>query len=213
MKVVPTRRTDYAIRALIHLANAEASPVPASAIGEAMEIPTGFLQQVLRELQQAGLVTSRPGPAGGYALSRPAAEITVLQIVEALEGPLRNAECALRGARATGRRVRTPLVWSSARDALCDELAGASLERVAADDRALGRGRPRRAGGLAPRPPGALRSLRLRRARACRRPAARRGRAPGRARHRPARTPAPRACPESVARAPRTAPGSPGGPD
>jgi len=141
MKVVPTRRTDYAIRALIHLANAEASPVPASAIGEAMEIPTGFLQQVLRELQQAGLVTSRPGPAGGYALSRPAAEITVLQIVEALEGPLRNAECALRGGPCHWDDVcALHWVWSSARDALCDELAGASLERVAADDRALAEG-------------------------------------------------------------------------
>ena len=141
MKLVPTRRTDYGIRALIFLANAEASPLPAGAIGEAMDIPTGFLQQVLRELQQAGLVTSRPGPAGGYALARPAGEITVLQIVEALEGPLRSAECALRGGPCHWDDVcALHWVWSSARDALCDELAGATLARVAADDRALAEG-------------------------------------------------------------------------
>ena len=141
MKLVPTRRTDDGIRALIYLAGTDGSPVPAGTIGDAMEIPTGFLQQVLRELQQAGLVTSRPGPAGGYALARPAEEVTVLQIVEALEGPLRSAECALRGGPCHWDDVcALHWVWSSARDALCDELAGATLARVAADDRALASG-------------------------------------------------------------------------
>ncbi len=141
MKLVPTRRTDYGIRALIVLANTEDPPVAANAIGQAMDIPTGFLQQVLRELQQAGLVTSRPGPSGGYALARPAEEVTVLQIVEALEGPLRSAECALRGGPCHWDDVcALHWVWSSARDALCDELAGATLDQVAADDRALAQG-------------------------------------------------------------------------
>jgi Rrf2 family protein len=141
MKLVPTRRTDYGIRALLFLAGAGAAPVAAGTIGEAMDIPTGFLQQVLRELQQAGLVTSRPGPAGGYALARPAEEVTVLQIVEALEGPLRSAECALRGGPCHWDDVcALHWVWSSARDALCDELAGATLARVASDDRELAAG-------------------------------------------------------------------------
>ncbi len=138
MKLVPTRRTDYAIRSLIFLANSEESPVPASTIGEAMDIPTGFLQQVLRELQQAGLVTSRPGPTGGFALARQADEVTVLQIVEALEGPLRSAECALRGGPCHWDDVcALHWVWSSAREALCERLDEGTLARVAADDRAL----------------------------------------------------------------------------
>ncbi len=141
MKLVPTRRTDYAIRALIQLANGNGSPVAAGAIGLAMDIPTGFLQQVLGQLQQDGLVTSRPGPSGGYALARPAEEITVLAIVESLEGPLRTSECALRGGPCHWDSVcALHWVWSSARDALCDELAGATLARVAADDRALAEG-------------------------------------------------------------------------
>jgi Rrf2 family protein len=142
VKLVPTRRTDYAIRSLIFLTNAAETPVTANAIGEAMEIPTGFLQQVLRELQQAGLVTSRPGPTGGFALARPAEQITVLQIVEALEGPLRSAECALRGGPCHWDDVcALHWVWSSARDALCERLEEGTLARVAADDRALAAGR------------------------------------------------------------------------
>ena len=142
MKLVPTRRTDYAIRSLIHLASTGDQLVAAASIGDAMELPTGFLQQVLRELQRAGLVTSRPGPTGGFALARPAEEISVLQIVEAMEGPLRSSECALRGGPCHWNDVcALHWVWSSARDALCDELSGATLAEVAADDRALAEGR------------------------------------------------------------------------
>jgi Rrf2 family protein len=141
MKLVPTRRTDYAIQSLVYLANAETSPVKANAVGEAMGIPTGFLQQVLRELLQAGLLTSRPGPAGGFSLARPAEEITVLQIVEAMEGPLRSTECALRGGPCHWENVcALHRSWSAARDALCDRLDEATLATVAADDRALATG-------------------------------------------------------------------------
>ena len=67
----------------------------------------------------------------------------MLAIVEALEGPLRTSECALRGGPCHWDDVcALHWVWSSARDALCDELAGATLARVAADDRALAEGRP-----------------------------------------------------------------------
>ena len=92
MKLVPTRRTDYAIRALIHLATTERSPVAAAAIGEAMDLPTGFLQQVLRELHR-GRTWSPPARARRWGSSawpdRPT-KITMLQIVEAMEGPLRS---------------------------------------------------------------------------------------------------------------------------
>jgi Rrf2 family protein len=145
VKLVPTRRTDYAIRALIFITNSETSPVKANAVGGAMDIPIGFLQQVLRELLVAGLVTSRPGPAGGFALARLPEQITVLEIVEALEGPLRSADCALRGGPCHWDDVcALHWVWSSARNALCEELDGATLARVAADDRVLASGAVRR---------------------------------------------------------------------
>jgi len=141
MKLVPTRRTDYAIRALVFIENSDTAPVKANTIGEAMGIPTGFLQQVLRELLGAGLVTSRSGPAGGFALARPADQVSVLQIVEAMEGPLRTSECALRGGPCHWDDVcALHRVWSAARGALCEQLDEATLAEVAADDRALAAG-------------------------------------------------------------------------
>ena len=141
MKLTPTNRTDYGIRALLHLANHDGSRVKAADIGAAMGIPTGFLQQVLQELQRAHLVSSRPGPSGGYQLARAPADITILEIVETLEGPIETSECALRGGPCHWDQVcALHWVWSSARAALSGSLQEATLARVAADDRALARG-------------------------------------------------------------------------
>jgi Rrf2 family protein len=141
MKLMPTNRTDYGIRALIYLANHQGTHAKAAAIGAAMDIPTGFLQQVLQELQRGRLVNSRSGPSGGYLLARPPEDITILEIVEALEGPLQTSECALRGGPCHWDEVcAMHWVWSSARTALSDSLRAATLARVAGDDRALAAG-------------------------------------------------------------------------
>lgn len=144
MKLVPTRRTDYGIRALLYLAGHHGELAKASVIGNAMDAPTGFLHQVLQELQRARLVTSRPGPSGGYALARPAAEITVCEIVEALEGPIAPQECALRGGPCqTDDVCALHWVWSASTTAMRDQLERATLEQVAAENRALADGRRR----------------------------------------------------------------------
>jgi len=141
MKLTPTNRTDYGIRALIHLANHQGTRVKAADIGAAMDIPTGFLQQVLQELQRARLVSSRPGPSGGYQLARSPDDITILEIVETLEGPIETSECALRGGPCHWDQVcALHWVWSSARAALSGALRDATLGRVAADDRAIAEG-------------------------------------------------------------------------
>ena len=141
MKLTPTNRTDYGIRALVYLANHGDGYAKASEIGDAMDIPTGFLQQVLQELQRAHLVSSRSGPSGGYLLGRRAEDITILEIVETLEGPIHTSECALRGGPCHWDQVcAMHWVWSSARTALSDSLRAATLARVAADDRALSEG-------------------------------------------------------------------------
>jgi Rrf2 family protein len=141
MKLTPTNRTDYAIRALIYLANHRGSHAKAAEVGAAMDIPTGFLHQVLQELQRARLVSSRSGPSGGYRLTREPEDITILEIVEAMEGPIEGSECALRGGPCHWDDVcALHWVWSSARAALADSLRGATLARVAADDRGLQEG-------------------------------------------------------------------------
>jgi len=138
VKLVPTRRTDYGIRALVYLARSDGTPVKAAEIGEAMDIPTNFLRQVLQELQRARLVTSRPSRQGGYALARPAEEITVLDIVQSLEGPMAAQECALHGGSCQWKDECTlHWMWSSAQQAIATQLSQATLAEVAAEDPAL----------------------------------------------------------------------------
>jgi len=141
MKVVPTRRTDYGIRALLYLARSELPRVKAAEIAEEMDVPMRFLHQVLQELQRMRLVTSRPSRSGGYSLARPPADITILEIVEALEGPIEPAECALRGGPCHwGEVCALHWVWSAAQEALREQLASATLQQVVDDDRALAEG-------------------------------------------------------------------------
>ncbi len=141
VKIVPTRRTDYAIRALVHLAHQVPETVTAEEIATEMVIPPGFLHQVLRDLQHAGFLRSRTGRGGGYALVRDPGLITILDIVEACEGPLTQSECALRGGPCRWEEVcALHVVWNGARQALVDRLAAATLADVADDDRALRKG-------------------------------------------------------------------------
>lgn len=138
MKLVPTRRTDYGIRALIFLAGANAGHSKAAVIAQAMDIPVGFLPQVLQELQRAQLVTSQSGPTGGYSLARSAETITIREIVEAMEGPIRSPHCALKGGPCHWEDVcALHWVWSAALEAMSSSLESATLAKVAADDRAL----------------------------------------------------------------------------
>jgi Rrf2 family protein len=100
--------------------------------------PGEILVFIARELTRAHLVMSSPAPTGGYALARPADEISVLEIVEALEGPLTPSECVLHGGPCHWEDVcPMHLVWSGALQALTSRLASGSLATVAAADRAL----------------------------------------------------------------------------
>ncbi len=135
MKITNTRRSDYGIRAAIHLAAHPTELVKANDIAEEMEIPLGVLHQVLNGLQRGGLLLSQTGRTGGYSLSRPAEDITVLDVIEALEGPMGLGECALRGGPCHWEEVcALHEVWSACREAFCDGLRGHTVADVAAND-------------------------------------------------------------------------------
>jgi len=86
-----TAKADYAVRAAIELASAGAGdPVKAEHIAEAQSIPLNFLENILAELRRAGIVESRRGAAGGYLLGRPDEEISLADVIRAVEGPLAN---------------------------------------------------------------------------------------------------------------------------
>jgi Rrf2 family protein len=89
-------KVDYAVRAAIELAAAgRERPTKGDTIARAQEIPLKFLENILGDLRQAGLVASRRGAEGGYWLARPAEEVSVADIIRAVEGPL----ASVRGGR------------------------------------------------------------------------------------------------------------------
>jgi len=84
-----TRRTDYAVRILVALAGRpEGEPLSSRELGELQDVPPAFARSIVTELAGAGFVTSRRGAGGGVALARPAAQITLLEVVQAMEGGL-----------------------------------------------------------------------------------------------------------------------------
>jgi Rrf2 family protein len=84
-----TAKADYAVRAAVELA-AAGELVTAEHIAKAQGIPVNFLENILRDLRRAGVVESRRGQQGGYALARPADETSVADVIRAVEGPLAN---------------------------------------------------------------------------------------------------------------------------
>ena len=87
-------KVDYALRAAAELASAEGRPLKREAIAAAQGIPDPFLEQILLALKRAGIVRTRRGPEGGYWLARPAAEVSLAEVIRAVEGPLANVQGA-----------------------------------------------------------------------------------------------------------------------
>jgi Rrf2 family protein len=81
-------KVDYAVRAAVELAARGDDPIKGDVIAEAQEIPLKFLENILGELKHVGIVNSRRGAHGGYWLNKPAEEVTLGDIVRAVEGPL-----------------------------------------------------------------------------------------------------------------------------
>ncbi len=88
-------RAEYGIRILVALARAEGQgPQSLAAVARSEKLPHAYLEQLVRDLRRAALVTATRGKAGGYQLTRPAAEISLVEAVRALDGPLLEMPCA-----------------------------------------------------------------------------------------------------------------------
>ena len=98
MRLELTKRADYAIRAVLALSRApEGEWLSARRVAAEQRVPERFLPQVMRDLVRAGLVEGTVGRSGGYRLAKPATEISLLDVVEAVEGDSRRRVCILRG--------------------------------------------------------------------------------------------------------------------
>ena len=129
-------KADYALRAVAELATADdGGPVKGEQLATRQDIPPKFLENILGDLRHAGLVRSQRGADGGYWLQRPAAEITLAEIVRAVEGPL----ATVRGQRPedvaySGAAEQLQRVWIAVRHNLREV-----VEQVTVADLASGR--------------------------------------------------------------------------
>ncbi|HUY64619.1 MAG TPA: Rrf2 family transcriptional regulator [Acidimicrobiales bacterium] len=125
-------KVDYGMRALLTLADS-GEPTTAEALAQAQGLPGKFLGSILNDLRRAGLVASQRGSEGGYRLGRPASEISVADVMRALDGPL----AEVRGLRpeATkyeGAAVHLQEVWVAVRASLRSVLESVTLADVVA---------------------------------------------------------------------------------
>lgn len=127
------RNTDYALRALSHMAIHPAGKVfPVSEVAEAEQVPEGFLRKILQKLAGAGIVVSHRGPRGGFSLAREPEEVTAREVVETVQGPIAINRCLL-GRDACERwdtcRLRTS--WNGIQEGFTSFLEGVTLKSLA----------------------------------------------------------------------------------
>lgn len=131
-----TAKADYAVRAAAELAAAEPGrPVKGELLARAQGIPLNFLENILRELRRAGIVRAQRGAEGGYMLARPAAEVTLAEVLRAVEGPL----AAVQGDRPESLRYEgsaacLPEVWVAVRASLREVLEQVTLAHLASGE-------------------------------------------------------------------------------
>lgn len=140
MRLELGRRADYAIRAAVDLARhaGDGTRRKAREISEEMEIPVSYVPQILAELVRSELAVSLAGRDGGYALSRPPEEVSLLEVVRAVEGEVVSSSCVLRGGPCRWDDVCAVHVpWARAQYALLGSLADTSLAELMDIDIAL----------------------------------------------------------------------------
>lgn len=132
MRLELTRRGDYAVRAVLALAKSAAGErFSVSRIAARENIPPRFLPRVMSDLVRGGLVEAETGRTGGYRLARPAEAISVLDVIEAVEGDARRRTCVLRGGPCgLAPMCNVHQVFADAQDLLLSRLAAARLNTL-----------------------------------------------------------------------------------
>jgi Rrf2 family iron-sulfur cluster assembly transcriptional regulator len=139
MQITLTNKGDYSVRAILNLARHHSSGRrKAREIAAEMDISRKYLPQVMTDLIRRGIVDSVAGPSGGYSLARPPSEISVRDVIEAAEGPIEAATCALRGGPCDWEEA-CPLheSWARGQAAILEQLAATSFAELAEIDASI----------------------------------------------------------------------------
>jgi len=129
----------------LHLAEHPDEVIMLSQIAEAEDVPESFLRKIFGQLGRAGIVTAQRGRSGGFRLAKPPEEITLLEVIKAIEGPVVLNVCIL-GSRQCSHVDKCPLhdVWMEAQDALMAVLDACTFAQLAQRRRALTAGKQNR---------------------------------------------------------------------
>ena len=126
------RKIEYALRAMIHLADNPEGVARGIEIARVEHIPKYYLEKVIRDLMHHGLVRARRGPGGGYQLGRPADSISFRDVIEAVEGPITLNLCVEGGASCSLQPAcRMFRVWEEGQRVLIDVFSRTTLSEVA----------------------------------------------------------------------------------
>src|SRR5215472_4760118 len=126
------RKIEYALRAMIHLADNPGGIARGSVIANQEHIPKYYLEKVIRDLMRRGLVRARRGPGGGYQLARPPETVSFREVIEAVEGPITLNVC-VDGSSVCNLQpaCRMFRVWEEGQRVLLDVFSHAMLSEVA----------------------------------------------------------------------------------
>jgi Rrf2 family protein len=127
-------KTDYAVRALLELAVADGGPVKGERLAQAQAIPLKFLENILTDLRHAGVVRAQRGAEGGYWLARDAGEITLGEVIRAVDGPLASVRGeAPEDVAYSGPAENLRTVWVALRASMRSVVDEITLADVVAD--------------------------------------------------------------------------------
>jgi Rrf2 family protein len=137
-------KAEYGVRVMVALARHDAdAPISLSEIADEDGLPLAYLEHLVARLRKAGLVDSRRGARGGYMLARPAKQITMAEVVEALEGSIAPIECITEGTDGTlvcareaaddHRVCATKLLWTRVRGSIVRTLEDTTLSDLVQD--------------------------------------------------------------------------------
>ena len=128
-----TRQADYAVRAVLHLARTGDTRTATSMIAEEQRIPPSFLAKIISQLSIAGLLHTSRGARGGVTLARDAKDITLLEVVEAIDGPIQLNECVADNGNCSFE-ADCPLrpVWCDAQEELVGRLKSTNFADMVA---------------------------------------------------------------------------------
>jgi Rrf2 family protein len=128
-----TRQADYAVRAVLYLAGLDnGGRAPTSQIAREGQIPPSFLAKIVSQLSVAGVVLTSRGARGGVALARPSDDISLLEVIEAIDGPIALNVCVGDpNLCAMGEKCAVYKIWCEAQEMLVERLASTHFNKLA----------------------------------------------------------------------------------